>query len=391
VGIGYSSQSGSADQALGAGNASPSYDARNVFNAIADYANKHGGFGGRVLKPLYYDYNTTTDISTQDQSACAYWTQDNKVFAISGGTDIRDACAEKAQAIPMGAGAGTSETFKKYPHLIDSDAIAFDRLGAVTVSGLYGAHYFTGKLGIVTWDDPNYRLTIAKGYMPALSKLGIKPLRIAYITVPQQFAAISDSSAQIASEVAKFKSLGIDHVILQDGPAGVFVGDGIGFEWTNYAKSQRYYPRYGGNTYLIPNDSLKPDDEEDHELAVDDSDLDPSQDTGWHRNTARDFCWNIEADAGYPVKPSNGNDEAAAEAACDVVFFLQRVINSSSVINNDVFIANAARLGTSFRSAYVYGTKLFPGRRDGADMVRTEEFFASCSCLKYEGPPRYAD
>jgi len=391
IGVGWSSQSAQADKALGAGSAGPSYDTRNVLNAVISYANRHGGFAGRVLKPLYYDYNVTTDISTQDQSACAYWTQDNKVFAITAGTDIRDACAEKAHAIPMGAGSATSETYRKYPHLIDTAAIAFDRLGAVTVSGLYKAGYFTGKLGIVTWDDPNYRLTIAKGYMPALSSRHITPLRIAYITVPQQFGSISDSSAQIASEVAKFKALGIDHVIIQDGPAGVFVGDGISFEWMNYAKSQNYKPRYGGNTYLIPGDSIKPDDQQDHELAIDDSDIDPANDAGWHANTARQLCWTIEADAGYPVNPSNGNDEAVAGASCDSVFLLQRVINASQVVSNDAFIETAAKLGTSFRSALVYGTKLFPGRRDGSDMVRTEEYFSSCKCVKYQGPPKYAD
>lgn len=40
---------------------------------------------------------------------------------------------------------------------------------------------------------------------------------------------------------------------------------------------------------------------------------------------------------------------------------------------------------------FVYGTKLFPGRRDGGNMVRTEEYFESCRCLKYKGPPSYSD
>jgi len=47
VGVGYSSQSAAGDRAIGAAGAAPSYDYRNVFNSIADYANKHGGFAGR--------------------------------------------------------------------------------------------------------------------------------------------------------------------------------------------------------------------------------------------------------------------------------------------------------------------------------------------------------
>src|SRR5258706_7466199 len=50
IGVGYSSQAAAGDRAIGAAGAAPSYDTRNVFNAALDYANKHGGFAGRVMK-----------------------------------------------------------------------------------------------------------------------------------------------------------------------------------------------------------------------------------------------------------------------------------------------------------------------------------------------------
>ena len=68
------------------------------------------------------------------------------------------------------------------------------------------------------------------------------------------------------------------------------------------------------------------------------------------------------------------------------------VINSlSSVLTADNFIQAAARIGTSFPNATVYGTNLFPGRRDGLDKVRTAVYYASCKCLRFRTPPFQPD
>src|SRR5205807_8218870 len=177
VGVGYSSQSAAADRALGAGAAAPSYDTRNVYKAVLDYANKHGGFAGRLVKPLYYNFNLTDDINSQLQAACAYWTQDHKVFVLGGGYDIIDACGEKAHTVNIGPGA-TAETFRKYPHLIDPIGIRFDRLGQVTVVGLHKAGYFSRKLGLVTWADPNYRASLTLGYIATLPRSHLTPAQL---------------------------------------------------------------------------------------------------------------------------------------------------------------------------------------------------------------------
>src|SRR5207302_4966680 len=57
LGFEYSSSTAAADRAVGAAGAAPSYDFRDVINAAVDYANKHGGFAGRMLKGVYYDVN----------------------------------------------------------------------------------------------------------------------------------------------------------------------------------------------------------------------------------------------------------------------------------------------------------------------------------------------
>jgi hypothetical protein len=392
LGFEYSTTTGAADRAVGVAGAAPSYDFRDVMNAAINYANKHGGFAGRKLQGIYYDLNVANPRESEDQAACAKFTEDNKVFAMQGQTDILRACAEKAGAVSLVSGNEIESTFHKYPHFVDPSAIRLDRMGPVTVGGLYKAGYFTGKLGLITWDEPNYRYAMTNGYLPALAAHGIKPAAPpAYIGVPQQVGAIGDMTAEVSSVVTKFRSLGIDHVIIQDGTAGVWAGGGITLEFMNNAKSQHYYPRYGENTYNLPGSSELPSDEQNNLLAILDADESAKNDAGWHMNAAREKCFKIQAEAGIPVSESNDNDESLAALACDVVFFLQQVINQLPVLSSDAFVSEVQKLGTSFKPAFVYGTRFFQGRLDGSDSVRTVHYYSSCQCLKFAGPPYQPD
>jgi hypothetical protein len=390
VGFPTSSQAAAGDRAIGAAGAAPSYDQRDVINAVIDYANKHGGFAGRQMQAIYYDYNLTDDTNSQDQAACAHWTQDNKVAAIvTGSHDILTACAENNAALPVDVLSASD--FTKWPHLVDPEGIALSRIGAVTTTGLYRAHYFTGKLGLVTWDDARYRASLKDGYEPALSKYGVKVWQSAFIPVPQQLGALSDTTAAVSSAINKFRALGIDHVIVQDGAAGVFSGAGLTLEWMNQAKSQHYYPRYGQNSANAPGWDVLPADQMDNALAIDNSDGDVKFDKGWHPNPHREKCFKIEADAGYPVHSSNQNDEGIAAQACDIVFMLQRALNAVSVISNDALVQTITGFGKTLGSALVYGNYFFKGRRDGGNMVRTEIYHQKCRCLEFLGKPYWAD
>jgi hypothetical protein len=361
-----------------------------VWNAAFDYANKHGGYAGRKIKPLWYDISVSQDVNTQEQAACEHWTKDNKVFAMLGGDIVLNQCAENAHAISFAIGGYTTETLKKYPHLLGLDSLALERVAVATVNGLERASYFTGKLGLVTWDERDYRRSISEGYLPALSQHGLKPTETAYISVPQQVGALGDMSAAVSSAITKFRSLGIDHVIIQDGPAGVWSGTGLTFEWMNQAKSQSYYPRYGQNTYNSPGWNVLPADQMDKAIAIDDSDNAIKRDEGWRPNTTRNTCFQIQKDAGMPVTDANENEEGWAAIGCDWAFLLQRVVNLLTVIDTDAFMAALPRVGTSLGSAYIYGTKWAAGRHDSGGFVRAAQYYASCQCLKYMGRPYWA-
>jgi hypothetical protein len=394
LGLVYSDDAAAANRAIGASGAAASYDTRDVFNAVIRYANAHGGFAGRQAEGIYYDLSVTEDLSVQAQAACEKWTNDNKVFVMEAlRSDILRACAEKAGAVSIVGGDGIKSTFERFPHFFDPTAIRLDRLGNVTVGGLAQANYFSGRLGLVTWDDTNYRFALQHGYIPALAARGIKPaIEPVYISVPQQIGALADMTAAVSSAVTKFAAAHIDHVIIQDGPAGVWAGGGLTLEWMNQAKSQHYKPRYGQNAYNLPGSNVLPADQMDRAIAIMESDEDARNDEGWHLNQTREKCYKIQAQAGMPVKSSNSGDQSFATQACDQIFFIQQAMNSvDGVITNDSFARAVEAFGTSFKSAGVYGTKFAPGLHDGAAMVRTAQYFASCKCLKYSGPPYYTD
>jgi hypothetical protein len=391
VGLYYSSQSAGADKAIGAAGAAPSYNAPDVYNAVINYANKHGGFAGRQLKALYYNYNLSDDQSAQDQSACAYWTQDHKVFALPAKSDLTQTCAEKAGALSLISGASTAQSYQKYPHFIEPFGIRLDRLGSITVNGLWPAGYFTGKLGFITWEDPAFKYAYQHGYLPAFASHGIKLTDKAFVAVPQQVGAIGDMSAAMSSIVTRFRSEGIDHVIIQDGHAGVWAGGGLTLEFMDQAESQRYFPRYGQNTDNVPGSTQLPSDQQNNAIAILDTDTSPKNDAGWHTNATRQKCFQIQAAAGMPVSEKNDNDEGIAAQVCDTIFFLQRVLNamSRSTLTADAFVNAVAGLGRTWPSAFVYGTEFKPGLRDGSAAVRKATYSASCKCLNYSGAPYY--
>ena len=395
IGVTYCTQCAAADTAVGAAGAAPSYDFRNVFNAAANYANAHGGFDGRKLQPIYFNQDLSTPAPQESQSACSFWTQDHKVFAVFASQntdDIMRACAEKAGALSFGAeSAEIRPTFTKYPHYVDLGGVGLDQLAGITVRGLQKARYFSGKFGLVTWDDPSYHYAAQHGYNPALAAAGIRVLQTAYITVPQDLNSLADSNASVSSAVTKFRTLGIDHVIVQDGAAGVFGGGGLTLEWMNQAKSQNYYPRYGQNFENVPGWDIYPSDQMNSAIAIDQNDLDRMRDAGWHINATRERCYQIESAAGYPVKSGNLNDELAAASSCDLVFMLQRLLAGKPTITADGFMASVDALGTSYPSAEVYGTKFTRVLHGGGGMVRAEEYYSSCQCLRYLTTPSYAD
>jgi len=392
------------DTANGGGNSSlgvdlNSGDLRRYYSAVAADVNAHGGVLGRKLVPAYLGQSSTSTASanTAAQEVCDAFTRDKPSLAILGQSSplIRD-CTRKANMLDIfdGASAAGAQTFTDHPGYVEPASINLDRVGPVTVNGLAKTDYFSGKpkVGIVAWDDKAYRHSVDVGWKPTLSGIGHAAADTAYIPVPNSSNDLASSSGAISSAALRFSSEGITHVLILDGPAGVFSGTGLTLLWLKGAGSQQYYPRYGFNT----NNSADAGYDAGLWNARDIKDAryvtwasySAATDQGIPANPSRTACQAIMRKAGIDV--SDVAKLVAALSACDEVWVLRDALNRGSgeaTLRGAVEGLNA--LGTSFRSARSYGTRFASDRHDGAAAVRLAYFVDSA--WQYRGQPFSTD
>lgn len=398
IGAVYLVNGGAGNAALGAANLDPG-DYRKVFKAVFDQVNAEGGIAGRKLVPVYAEIDVTSSqtLDQQAQSACAKWTQDNKVFAILLGIQgsVVQECTEKADAVNIVGGASSSlpDDFRRYPHYVEISGINIVRMGPLTVRGLAAQNYFDpgAKLGILTWDADNYRQSLEKGFIPALKDVGVtlatQPI---YVDVPASFNDLGGTNSDINSAVLKFADQGIDHVMIVDGSAGVCAGACLGYQFLNQAESQKYRPRYGfgdSNYADTSVNSLYPAVQLKRSVAVVWGDATKEDDVGWKPNVPREKCYDLMRKNGVPLE--NENQLYIARTVCETTWFMRAVVAKmgNATLNNDNFMAAVNTMGTSFQSLSTYVSRLSASQHDGVSAVRNQAFFEDCTCYRYTSNP----
>lgn len=392
LGIPYCNDCAQATAALGFGTDDPG-DLRRYYEAALDEVNARGGVLGRKLVPVFHELSVKNDFNASMQAACETFTQDNKVAAIFSRGDIIFECAKRAGIIAVGSGA-TGAVFQRYPNVFSPSGIRLERLGAVTVQAMVkqGWHkpepkWPTGKIGIVTWDTPDYEYAIERGWRPALREAGLRATEIRYITPPQS-QSLADASAKISAAVLSFREKGIDHVFLADGPAGIIASGGITVLFATNAESQRYYPRYGFNPNNSPEQSGQlPEDQMAGMLAITAQDGAKANDEGIAHNTQRERCFQLMRKRGLTVNEGKLTSLYAL-TACETAWFSEAVLNRATAGTTlSEVIAAAESLDTAYRSPATFGTRLGPGRHDGLYLFRNARFDGSCGCVKYTSKP----
>ena len=391
LGIPYCNDCATANGAIGADGEDPG-DTRRYFQAALDEVNNRGGVLGRKLVPVFHQISASDNIDVSAQAACETFTKDHKVAAIFFRGEIVYECAKKAGIIEVGGG-GSGPLFARYPNLLSPGTIRFERLAAVTVKGMVAAGWHkpstpwvTGKIGLITWEDNEFKYAVDHGWVPAMREAGLKATDIRYVAVPQSDKSLADSSSAIAAAVLAFRDEGIDHVFIADGAAGIFKGGGLTLQFLNAAKSQRYFPRYGFNSNNAPGDPALPADQQVGMLAVDANDLKRSNDEGIKLNPERERCYAVMQKKG--LKATDGRATGIlAIGACGIAWFAEAVFGHARGTTLPDVIAAAESLGTSFRSPGAFGTHLGPGRHDGLAFFRNSRFDEACSCMKYTSKP----
>jgi hypothetical protein len=392
IGVPHCTDCSSANAAVGAGGEDTG-DTRRYFDAALEDVNSRGGVLGRKLVAVYHSSSASENIDTTAQAQCETWTKDNKVLLMAMRGEIIYQCAKEAGALVIGSG-GSGPVFQKYPNVFAPATVRLERLGAVTVKAMVQAGWHkpepkwpTGRIGLITWDNNEYRYAMDKGWLPALAESGLKATDIRYVAVPQSDKSLADASAAISSAVLSFREKGIDHVFISDGPAGIFVGTGLTFMFLQNAKSQQYYPRYGFNSNNSPGWQNHPADQQSGMLAVDSFDNERINDEGIGLNPQRERCWALMKKKG--LKATDGQPTGnIAIGACEVAWFAEALLKrAQSGTTLPQLIAAGESLGTSYRSPYTYGTRLGKGQHDGVALFRNARFDDACACMKYSSKP----
>jgi hypothetical protein len=392
VGIAYATNSSQANAMLGA--SSEGSDERRYWEPVIKDVNSRGGIAGRRVEPVYFEVDATGAGESQSQAACSQWTEDHHVFAFFGGGDSYLRCAEKAHnvAITTTFSTATAQTFRQYPHYFEASTIRLDRLGGVTVNGLAAQGYFASgaKVGIATWDLPNYKYAVEHDYLPALAALGIKNVQTSYIGAPDSPNGAGATSAAISSTILKWKA-SVDHVMMLDGPAGVCAGTCLTLLFMQGAESQQYRPLYGLNDTNSPRGGVEkgyfPKSQMHGAKIVTWVDHAPQLDEGYHSNASRDACLRLMTKNN--IDTSDTAVRATALAACDLLWFMkaagERLVGR--VLNADTFADAVDHLSQSYASPLVYGTSFSRAQHDGVAFARAARYVDDCNCIQFSGKP----
>ena len=391
----YDPDAAAADAAIGAAGANPG-DIKAETDAVVRYINSHGGVARRKLNPVWYKQSVSDSSSTTFQGECSTWTQDSKVFVFEAGFPILDQCTTDAHGVAVDAGRLVEETTaqnRRYPAVINISSFNIDHSMAVTVNGLAKQGYFSkgAKVGIVTWDDAYYRYGISNGANPALARLGLKNVPVEYVAVPQSYGDLGATSSSAGSAVLQFRTQGIDHVIVFDGPAGVASGAILWIEWSRQADSQQYYPRHGLNSTSGFNALASdiPRKEMENSLGVGWFPSLEETSTDWANtplSANAKLCLQIMKDAGQ--QQAGANAQAIQFAICDKLFLLKQAFDPiTGPLNQQTALAAINALGTHYTPMLTFGLDITAGRHDGASLVRNMAFQDSCTCYRYTSQP----
>lgn len=369
-------------------------DKRKVWRALADEANRSGGILGRKIVPVFHEIEASSSktVEQQGQEACADWTQDRPVFGTPGYPSFGEsflACMGKAGAVIAGGSVfniSDQRVFQRHPYYLLPNSMDLNTQGKLMVDSLHGQRYFGrgAKIGLVTFDDPNFRYAVQQSIVPGLSRKGLKlGTEPAYLTRPRTLDQYSAAAADARNAVLRFSARGITHVMILDFGAIATI------LFTQSAENQGYRPRYGlnsqsGNTIAAAN--MSP--------ATARAQFKGARSVGWApaadvrpdeepKNNTRDRCLAIMAKHNVTFSSRNARGQAIQE--CDSLWFMMAALRASGsrVINQNMFLQGVARLGTGYRPGMTFITSVSSSRHDGAAGARNLSYDQGCNCFHY--------
>ena len=401
LGFVYSPNSAAAAAAVSGGNAdfgNPLTYAKAVVKKI----NATGGIGGRrvVLVPYSVDSFDTRPYAQQQQTMCAYFTEDHKVFAVvNAGGDIVRACFAKHDVVPVASSFATlgekelaaDEGYVDVASLTPEAALAnlvdsFSRNDYLqtrwdTARGAPGG-VAPIKIGVLYPDQRPWQRAVREQLLPGLARRGVKvdPANVVEWHFAESSAQVTDSIATFQSAALRFRSNGVTHVFLVENNGTLFA---------RFAENQNYRPRYAVSSANQVQGWYASG-------AVPAAQLTGATGIGWFPTydlpTPEDYaprgrkgCLRIMSESGVKL-PDDNNAVLSALSTCDELLLLQRAVAAQG--SRPVFGRHAVRLGLQaigpgFPFAAIPSGSYAPGKRYPIDRAWLWAWDPGCSCMHY--------
>ncbi len=348
--------------------------------------NAAGGIAGRKVVPVFYDYKATGDLPTQDQAACATWTQDTRVFAATGvraGTtgsgDNLTPCLAKS-GVPWLAATGDDHKWQQYlPAMYSTGDMSRTREEKVLIESLAAQSFFGSgtKIGVVISDaTADMSRAVKEGMEPALARLGL--------TITRRIVIANAQTESTNAELQMFAA-GVTHVLFA-APGGAAAS-----EFMLAAHSQQRTYHYGISTQDVPGiavqtiagsaqEQLRNARGYGYRPGFDvDSNNQPAD------TPAMKSCFDYYKGKGFDTSSLN---RAGMALICDSVNLLKQSLEGQRSPSQAGLGQAVAALGTRFPVATTFTSAFSTQQHDGIGSYRFLTYDTGCSCFRYLGALR---
>jgi hypothetical protein len=358
-----------------------------------------------ALHPSYYavDASSTQSQADQLEAACAHFTSDVHVAVVvsysPGAEGALAKCLQK-HGVPLidgfvGASVGASIQ-RAVPDLWQPSQLSLDRVGALEASYLVRRHWVdkrwgsaarcagisSPRIGVVTFDRPDWRAAYANAVAPTFKTLGHAVYDAEFLAVSGSTAEqLAQASSGAQSAVLKFSSECIDHV--------AFVGNvALDYLFMNVAQQQGYNPRYGLSSLEAPPVIVQ-------NLAQPTPQLHGAIGPGWSPYSDVNIA-QLDAMSKAPTAhclatlkraghaPTDNNSTILAVPSCEGPTFAVAVVErwlAGGKAGSLLDVVNA--MGGAYQPAGTFSAHLDASRHDGAGAFRGFAFADGCTCFRY--------
>jgi hypothetical protein len=391
VTLGFWGGAGDTTGAFG-GNGSQSLgDEEEQFQALVDDANASGGLAGHRIRAVFYRHRSANTVDQANQEACAFFTQDNKAFAVMTSQNIANALLRQcltSRGIPLIknylADVGAA-TLRKSPLYMLPSMINLDRIAATQPAALQRAGFFSkgAPVGVVTQDDAEFAHAVDRILIPGIVRLGYQVRATARFQTPQNADGVQAMGAAASNAVLKFRQEGIEHVVFLS-PNGISAT-----VFLNTAESQQYRPRYAFTSQDAIQGLVSAGIIQNYPQQ-----LENAVGIGWVPSIDVPFTAQAEFNqrprarqclsvlAKRDQRPKSAQELLHATLNCDA-FWLVRDALAGRSLSSSVFLSSVDAMGSRFPTAATFATTLGRDRHDGASAIRPFAFVNACRCFRY--------